>query len=114
MTVNLTTGRGGHGLQSYPTCWSSPLGFEVASKPLPETMSSLQPMILMHTLPLFICNMNHSECLRGNVYLKGSTDLDTAHGVPLFFRQFTQWDRGSKEARVREGAIPDSRSVISP
>jgi len=43
-----------------------------------------------------------------------STDIHVAHGVPLFFRQFTQWGPGPNDLNEREEAIPDSRSVVSP
>ena len=50
-----------------------------------------------------------------HIQAMSSTDLSVAHGVPLLFRRFSQWGLGSNATKkVREEAIPDANSVVSP
>ncbi|MNO29948.1 Peptidase family M23 [compost metagenome] len=49
-----------------------------------------------------------------HIQAMSSTDLSVARGVPLIFRRFSEWGPGSNDPRVRESAIPDTKSVISP
>lgn len=43
-----------------------------------------------------------------------STDFSTMKGVPLYFREFSQWNKGESEPITRLQAFPDARTVVSP
>lgn len=43
-----------------------------------------------------------------------STDFSITQGVPLYFREFSQWNKGEREPKTREKAFPDAGTVVSP
>ncbi|WP_416150140.1 M23 family metallopeptidase [Salipaludibacillus sp. HK11] len=43
-----------------------------------------------------------------------STDFSITKGVPLYFREFSQWNKGASEPMTRENAFPDADTVVSP
>lgn len=43
-----------------------------------------------------------------------STDFSNTQGVPLYFREFSQWNKGESEPKTRVKAFPDANTVVSP
>ncbi|QDQ02233.1 M23 family metallopeptidase [Lysinibacillus fusiformis] len=43
-----------------------------------------------------------------------STDFSNTQGVPLYFREFSQWKKGESEPKTRVKAFPDADTVVSP
>jgi murein DD-endopeptidase MepM/ murein hydrolase activator NlpD len=41
-------------------------------------------------------------------------DPVTAHGVPMAFRDFREWPRGTRQAQVKATGLPGERSVVEP
>jgi hypothetical protein len=43
-----------------------------------------------------------------------SSDLTVAQGIPMAFRSFREWPRGSNTALVRESGIPGEGAIVDP
>ncbi|MEB5481405.1 M23 family metallopeptidase [Shouchella clausii] len=43
-----------------------------------------------------------------------SLDFSKTQGVPLYFREFFQWNKGESEPKTRVKTFPDANTVISP
>jgi hypothetical protein len=65
--------------------------------------------------PLGECG-NSGNSTQPHVHLQvmDKLDLPIASGVPMVFRRFREWTRGSKQPQVRESGIPAEGSVVEP
>lgn len=49
-----------------------------------------------------------------HIQAMNSTDFYNTRGVPLYFREFTQWKKGKSDPETRVKAFPDANTVVSP
>jgi len=49
-----------------------------------------------------------------HIQAMNSTDFSITEGVPLYFREFSQWKKGESEPNTRENAFPDADTIVSP
>jgi len=49
-----------------------------------------------------------------HIQAMNSTDFSNTKGVPLYFREFSQWNKGETEPKTRLKAFPDAGTVVSP
>ena len=65
--------------------------------------------------PIAACgNSGNSTQPHLHVQVMDSPDLSVAQGVPLAFRSFREWPRGSQPARHRDSAVPEEGAVVEP
>jgi hypothetical protein len=59
---------------------------------------------------------NSGNSTQPHVHLQVSdrADMASAHGVPMAFRRFREWQRGAREAVVRESGLPAEGAVVEP
>lgn len=65
--------------------------------------------------PLAECgNSGNSTQPHVHVQVMDSADLSVAQGVPVQFRDFNEWPRGSNRRQVRASGIPGEGAVVEP
>ena len=65
--------------------------------------------------PVAACgNSGNSTQPHVHVQAMDSADLTVARGVPVAFRRYREWPRGTGSPRVREAGVPDEDAVVEP
>ena len=59
-------------------------------------------------------NSGNSTQPHVHVQVMDSLDVATACGVPMAFRAFREWPRGSAKGRLRESGLPEEGSLVQP
>ncbi|WP_241964568.1 M23 family metallopeptidase [Paraliobacillus zengyii] len=49
-----------------------------------------------------------------HIQAMNSTDFSITQGVPLYFRKFSQWNKGESVRKSRKNAFPDADTIVSP
>ena len=59
---------------------------------------------------------NSGNSTQPHVHLQvmNSRDLSVARGVPMVFRDFREWPRGSRDSHVKEFGLPGEGAVVEP
>ena len=65
--------------------------------------------------PIAECG-NSGNSTEPHVHLQvmDNSDLSVAQGIPMTFRSFREWPRGSKHALIRASGIPGEGAVVNP
>ncbi|HEY9409570.1 MAG TPA: M23 family metallopeptidase [Jiangellaceae bacterium] len=59
-------------------------------------------------------NSGNSTQPHVHVQLMDSPDLSVARGVPMAFRHFREWSRGTRQPQLREAGLPGEGAVVEP
>ncbi|WP_117170171.1 M23 family metallopeptidase [Paraliobacillus sediminis] len=49
-----------------------------------------------------------------HIQAMSGTDFSITQGVPLYFRKFSQWNKGESVRKTRKNAFPDADTIVSP
>lgn len=59
-------------------------------------------------------NSGNSTQPHVHVQVMDSPDLSVARGIPMAFRRFREWRRGTKHPEIRESGVPGEGAVVEP